>query len=58
MRSNEINALPERVRKYIHDLETRCDPAHEVQERWALRELNEGLVRMVGELKGNKASKK
>jgi hypothetical protein len=51
MRSEEINALPPRVRKYIHDLETRCDPAHEVQERWSLKEQRDGLVRMVEELK-------
>ena len=25
--ADEINALPEGIRKYIHDLETRCDPA-------------------------------
>lgn len=29
---NEINALPERVRKYIHDLETICDPAGMVKD--------------------------
>jgi hypothetical protein len=27
----EINALPERVRTYIHDLETRCDPAGDLR---------------------------
>ena len=27
----EINALPDQVRQYIHDLETRCDPAGDIQ---------------------------
>ena len=27
-----INALPDPLRQYIHDLETRCDPAGEVRE--------------------------
>lgn len=50
MTSDEINALPERVRRFIHDLETRCDPAGEVQERWSLREQRDGLVIRVREL--------
>ncbi|WP_156029652.1 hypothetical protein [Sphingomonas sp. URHD0057] len=50
MRNEEINALPPRARKYIHDLETRCDRAHEVQERWALIEQRDGLVNLVREL--------
>lgn len=36
--SANINALPEPLRRYVHDLETRCDPAGEIQERVALRE--------------------
>jgi len=32
------NALPEPVRKYIHDLETRCDPAGDVRTIAILRE--------------------
>jgi hypothetical protein len=48
--TEEINALPERVRRYIHDLVTRCDPAGEVQERWSLREQRDGLVARVREL--------
>ena len=50
MTAEEINALPERVRRYIHDLVTRCDPAGEVQERWSLREQRDGLVAKVREL--------
>ena len=42
--------MPERVRRYIHDLVTRCDPAGEVQERWSLREQRDGLVAKVREL--------
>jgi hypothetical protein len=33
-----INALPEALRKYVHDLETRCDPAGEVAANAFLRE--------------------
>jgi len=33
----EINALPEPFRSYIHDLETRADPAGEVLELYELR---------------------
>lgn len=55
MTNDEINALPERVRKYIHDLETRTDPAGEVQERWALREERDALLIRVRELEAIKA---
>jgi hypothetical protein len=27
-----VNALPEGIRRYVHDLETRCDPAGDVQK--------------------------
>lgn len=50
MTNDEINALPTRVRKYIHDLETRTDPAGEVQERWALRQERDALLARVREL--------
>jgi len=30
--SEQVNNLPEPLRKYIHDLETRCDPAGDVAE--------------------------
>ena len=30
--AENVNALPQGVRKYIHDIETRCDQAHEVRE--------------------------
>jgi hypothetical protein len=56
MTSEEINALPERVRRYIHDLITRCDPADEVQERWSLREQRDGLLVRLHELEAQLAS--
>lgn len=56
MTSDEINALPERVRKYVHDLVTRYEPAGEVQERWSLREQRDGLVARVRELEAQLAS--
>jgi len=31
--AENVNALPERLRAYIHDLETRCDPAGDVAAR-------------------------
>ena len=34
----EINALPEKFRQYIHDLETRCDKICDVQTIALLRE--------------------
>jgi hypothetical protein len=34
-----VNALPENLRKYIHDLETRCDPAGDVAEIILTRDL-------------------
>jgi hypothetical protein len=50
MTDDEINALPKRVRDYIHELSTRADPAFEVQQRWALIEQRDGLVARVREL--------
>ena len=56
MTSEEINALPERVRRYIRDLVTRRDPADEVQERRSLWEQRDGLLARVRELEGQLAS--
>jgi plasmid stabilization system protein ParE len=51
-----ITALPEPLRRYIHDLETVCDPAGDVAEIFRLREENkllrsecERLASMAGE---------
>jgi hypothetical protein len=52
MTPDEINALPDRVRQYIHDIETRCDPTGEVQTIWSQREQIAGLVTKVRELEG------
>jgi hypothetical protein len=45
----EINALPEKFRQYIHDLETRCDKSGDVQTIAILREDREALQRRVEE---------
>lgn len=51
MTSDEINALPERVRRYIHDLETRCDPAGDVAALAAARENAAALARELADVK-------
>ena len=43
MNAEEINALPERLRKYVHALETECDPAGTIRENFRLREENATL---------------
>ena len=49
---DEINALPEKFRQYIHDLETRCDKSGDVQTIVLLKEDREALQRRVEELEG------
>lgn len=44
MTAAEINSQPERVRRYIHDLEARCDPSGDIQEVWALTDNQAYLV--------------
>jgi hypothetical protein len=39
-----VNALPGPVRRYVHDLETRCDPSGEVAELIVLRERLDQLL--------------
>jgi hypothetical protein len=46
----EINALPEKFRQYIHDLVTRCDKSGDVQTIAILREDRDALQRRVEEL--------
>ena len=41
--SDNINRLPEPLRRYIHDLEAVCDPAGDVAEMFRLREENKAL---------------
>ena len=43
MTPDEINALPDRLRRYIHWLETDCDPQGTIRENFRLREENAGL---------------
>ena len=48
--ADEINPLPEKFRRYIHDLETRCDKSGGVQTIALLREDREALQKRVEEL--------
>jgi hypothetical protein len=48
--ADEINALPEKVQRYIHDLVTRCDKSGDVQTIAILREDREALQKGVEEL--------
>jgi len=50
--ADEINALPEKFRQYIHDLETRCDKTGDVQTIALLRADRDALQRRVEELEG------
>lgn len=43
MTPDEINALPQRLRDYIHHLETDADPAGTLRENFRLREENAAL---------------
>jgi chromosome segregation ATPase len=47
---DEINAMPEKFRQYIHDLETRCDKSGDVQTIALLREDRDALQKRVEEL--------
>ena len=47
---DEINALPEKFRQYIHDLVTRYDKSGDVQTIAILREDRDALRRRVEEL--------
>jgi len=44
-----INALPEPLRRYVHDLGTRCDPAGDIQTIHALKDENAALRKLVEE---------
>ncbi len=45
--SAHINALPEPIRRYIHDLETQCDPAGLVRENTIARDTIRSLEQQV-----------
>jgi hypothetical protein len=47
---DKINALPQKFRQYIHDLETRCDKSGDVQTIAILREERDALQQRVEEL--------
>lgn len=49
MNADQINLLPEDVRKYIHDLETRCDPSGDLQQIASLKEQVAGLTRRLAD---------
>ena len=46
----ELEAEVERQRRYIHDVETRCDPTGEIQTINSLKQDREALTKRVGEL--------
>lgn len=48
--AEEINALPEKFRQYIHDLVSRCDKSGDVQTIAILREDRDALQKRVEEL--------
>jgi hypothetical protein len=48
--SAEINALPERVRSFIHDLETRADPAGDVRRAHIAEENVAALTAKLAEI--------
>lgn len=45
-----INALPEPLRRYIMNLETRCDPAGETRERILIAEENAMLRKKLADI--------
>lgn len=45
--NEEISTLPDPVRRFIADLETRCDPAGELREREFLRQQVKGMETMM-----------
>ncbi|AWM38143.1 hypothetical protein GobsT_37590 [Gemmata obscuriglobus] len=48
---DNVNALPEPVRRYIHDLETRCDPAGDVRALSLLTDENAMLRAKIQEMR-------
>jgi len=54
--AENVNALPEGIRRYIYDLQTRCDPAHDVQKMALQAATIRGLDAKVRELEAELAS--
>ena len=50
-----VNALPEGIRRYVHDIETRYDPAHDVQKMALQADTIRGLDAKVQELEAELA---
>jgi len=48
--AQEVNSLPEKLRRYIHDLATRSDPAGDIRTIASLTDQRDALVRRVKEL--------
>ena len=54
--AENVNALPEGIRRYVHDLQTRCDPADDVQKMALQVDTIRGLDAKVRELEAELAS--
>src|SRR5215472_3382067 len=54
--AENVNALPEGIRRYVHDIETRYDPAHDVQKMALQADTIRGLDAKVQELEAELAS--
>lgn len=52
--AENINALPDALRRYIHDLETACDPSGDLRELFRLREENAMLRQEAARLAGQR----
>jgi hypothetical protein len=48
--ASEINALPPKLRAYVHDLETRADPAYDVRRAFVAEENAAAMAKRVEEL--------
>lgn len=48
--SHKINLCPEWLKSFIHDLESRCDPAGEVRDLWCHKHAAAALSRKIEEL--------
>jgi len=56
--AENVNALPEGIRRYVHDLETRGDPAHDVQKMALQADTIRRLDARVRELEAELASER
>lgn len=48
--ADNINALPEPIRRYVHELEARCDPAGDVAQLVILCDLVKMLEYKIGKM--------